>query len=210
MKPLHAASIAFTLSLLALVTGCSSQAQSNLHIVSAKSGDLYQQALPVGVADVQDAGDTDVVVTCQTNGATADCPPVKHVMHVRVLWKQGHTIKSQNRDASQNAAFHWYVTPVGHTDEARAGNGLIEYHGTGLVRIDRSGDQVLVTIENARLTPTTVAGGMMMDGLGATTLTGTIVARQSRQETAVALGEVRAVLAAARANEAEAKLQVGP
>ena len=210
MKPLHAASVVVGLSLLALMTGCSSPAQSNLHIISARSGELYRHSLPVGVADVQDAGDTDVVVACQTNGATGDCPPVKHVMHIRVLWQQGHTIKSQNRDASQNAAFHWYVTPVAQTDESRAGHGLIEYHGAGLVRIDRSGDQVLVTIENARLTPTTVAGGMMADRLGTTTLKGTIVARQNRQETAVALGEVRAVLAAAHAKDAEAKLQVGP
>lgn len=142
-------------------------------------------------------------------GASGDCAPVKHVLHVRVLWQQGHTIKAQDRDASQNAAIHWYVTPVGLTDGTPA-SGLIEYHGTGLVRVERSGDQIVLTIENARVLPTTVSGSGMVDRLGTTTLKGTIVARQSREETTVALGEVRAVLAAARARAAEANLQVGP
>ena len=196
-----------------LLVGCSASPppRSDLQLTSIASGAPFTQAFPVGVADAQDAGDTDLVFACQTPAAAAGGQAVRQVLHVRVLWKQGHNIKSAMQAVSQNATFHWSVAPAGQPDAA-ARPAVVEYRGTGLVELTRDGDQVSVAIRSATLTPATVAGGMT-DPLGPTTLSGTVVARLDARETAVALNDLRATVAAARpvpANRtAEANLPLG-
>lgn len=202
----HKAIFAVAVVMLGSLVGCSSGGQSSLDLVSQKSGERFHHAPPVGVADVNDAGETDVVITSQCQGQTPDCPPVKHVMHVRVLWKQGHAIKSQNVLASTNAVIQWYVMPAG-SDSGRE-SGLIEYRGAGLVQVDRDGDDVTIKIDRATLNAASVSGARMADRLGTVNLSGTFHARQNRQETAVALGEVRGMLAAARSVGGEASISV--
>jgi hypothetical protein len=202
------------LSILALVAAGCSTPQSQIQLSSQKSGELFQQSLPMGIADVQDAGDTDIVVACDIPGTTSACPPVRQVMHVRVLWQAGHVVKAHNEQISQNAAFHWYITPAAVGDSTASPvqphNAVVEYHGTGLVKLDQSGDQVVMTIVQAKMTPSHVSGDMMIDRLGPTKLTGTIKARVDRNDTAIALADLRATLADARNGAtAEAKLPMG-
>ena len=199
-------------SLAALpLAGCSaaSTSPSDVRLVSSGSGAAFTQSFPVGVADVQDAGDTDLVLACRTEAASPGGPAVRQVLHVRVLWQQGHNIKAPMRAVSQNAALHWYVSPAGQPD-AGGRPAMVEYHGTGLVAVSRDGDRISVRIDRATMAPTTVAGGMA-DPLGPTTLSGTVVAVRDARETAVALGDLRATVAAARtpARTAEAALPLG-
>jgi hypothetical protein len=193
---------------LALV-GCSSSGRSELQLSSQRDGGRFTQSFPVGVADVQDAGDTDVVVNCQTAAATPDAPPVRQVLHVRVLWQQGYRLKPSMHEVSTNAAFHWYVYPAGATDAAGRAQ-VVEYTGVGLVELTRDGDQVTVTVAGATITPTTVTD-RMNDPLGPTTLAGTIVARKGRRETTAQLGDLRATVAATKqpSRVVEAKLSLG-
>jgi hypothetical protein len=106
-----------------LLVGCSAaptaSSGSDLHLTAAGSGARFTQAFPVGVADAQDAGDTDLVLACDTPSAAPGGSAVRQVLHVRVLWKQGHSIKSQMQAASQNASFHWSVSPAGQADAGR-------------------------------------------------------------------------------------------
>jgi hypothetical protein len=196
-------------ALLALsLVGCSSTPQSALKLTSQDTKALRSQAFSTGVADVREAGDTDLVLSCRTESTSPDAPAVQQLLHLHVLWQQGYRLKASMREISQNASFHWYVYP--------AGNGagqMVEYTGTGHVEMDRDGDRVTVRVIEAKLAPTTVTG-RMNDPLGRTTLTGTLVGRMDRAETAVMLSDLRATVAAARrprgtAVSAEAKLPLG-
>jgi hypothetical protein len=211
-----------------LGVGCSSSASSpGLTLSSQRTGACYSQAFEVGVADVRDSGETDVVVTCRTepaggagdNAGAAAAPAVTQVLHVRMLWQQGYRVKAAMREVSQNAAFHWYVYPAGRANAAGSAAGgpqVVEYTGTGLVEMTRDGDQVTLRVAEAKLTPTTVTPGMA-DPVGPATLDGTLVARTDRRQTAALLDGVRATVAAARptdgvptgASAVQAKVSLG-
>lgn len=196
-----------------LLVGCSTSSSpsqpSAIRLTTAGSAAAFTQSFPTGVADVHDAGDTDLVLTCRTEAASPGGQAVRQVLHVRVLWQQGHVIKEQMRAASPNAAFCWYVSPAGQS-EAAGREAVVEYRGTGLVELTRDAGQISVQIRYATMTPITVAGGMT-DPLGIMTLSGTVVARRDSGATAVALGDLRATVAAARpaGRTAEAALPLG-
>jgi hypothetical protein len=216
------------------LVGCASSSASSPGVTLAcqSSGAAYQQPFPVGVADVRDGGETDVVVTCRTEPsaeagssakaasaggtAAAAAPAVTQVLHVRMLWQQGYRVKAAMREVSQNATFHWYVYPAGRSDAAGDGTPqVVEYTGTGLVEMSRDGGQVTLRVAEAKMTPTTVSPGMA-DPVGPATLSGTLVARTDRRETLALLDDLRATGAAARTAAgaglpvgAEAKLPLG-
>src|SRR3954447_23290517 len=79
MRSLSVAAI-FALSLV----GCSSTPQSALKLISQDSMALNSQAFTPGVADVREAGDTDVVMSCRTESTSPDAPAVQQVLHVHV------------------------------------------------------------------------------------------------------------------------------
>jgi len=197
------------LSLAASLVGCSGSRSSDLSITRKQTGEVFLNTLPTGIAEVHETGVVDLVTQCRTSAATPDCPPVHQTLHVRLLWKQGHTIKDHNRQVSENAALHWYVTPAGRSDGATA-PAMVEYHGTGLVRIDRDDQTVTLHIEQSDLRPARVVGAIS-DPLGATTITGTLVARIDPRQTTAALEELRATVAAARSGgDRQASLAVEP
>lgn len=200
------------LSLLGCLVGCGGKsATSSLRLSTANAGELYRDDIPKGIADVRHDGQTDIVMTCETAGKATDCQPVRHTLHVRVLWQQGHAIKTQNKHQSQNAAIHWYVTPVAATDGSPQAPGLIEYHGSGLASVKRDGDEVVVTIDSSTVSASQVVGPQLADRLGVTTMRGTLRARQSPQETAAALGELRATVASVKRNAGgEARVDIEP
>lgn len=213
-----------SIRLLALVAsasfalaGCSAAPSAGLRLTPANpAAPALTAAFPAGVADVQDSGDTNLVFACVTGPAAPGGPAVRQVLNVRVMWRQGYNVKEQMRGVHQNAALHWYVSPVADSADAAGGSaglGVVEYTGTGLVDVDRDGDRLTVTIRSADVTPVAALGGMT-DPVGPATLTGTLVARRDAGVTSVALGELRASVAAAKlpaspARTTEASLPLG-
>lgn len=192
---------------LAFVGGCSAGGPSAVRVSPTGNGQAFAQTFSPGIADVRDAGDTDLVAECVTPSADASAPAVRQVIHVRVLWQQGYKPKAWTNEVSQNAALHWYVYPVGSAGQA------VEYTGVGTVSLDRDGDRVHATIVDARISPTSV-GSRMADPIGASKLTGTIHATLDRRQTVAALTDLAATSAAARANRPtpaveEARLPTG-
>ncbi len=195
------------LGLVLAAVGCSSGGSSGVTLTGARQ--TFAQSFPVGVADVQDDGNADVVVSTQTASNDPSCPAVRQVVHVRTQWQQAFRLKRENAEVSRNAVIRWYVTPAGRPDAAGRPQ-VVEYAGNGLVELNRSGDEVRVTVRDAKLEPVTVTG-KMADPIGPATLSGTFVARRDRGEVVAQIGELRATVAAARSapTGAEAKLPMG-
>lgn len=189
---------AAVLLVLGLLGGCSSSGPG-IRLVSQGTGDAHSQSFRPGVASVRDAGETDIVVNCQDASHTPGVPSVTQVLHMRVLWQQGFTIKAGDRDASQNASLHLYVYPTEQTPGTPP--QVTEYSGTGLVMLDTSGSQVQAKIIQAHLTPVTVTK-QMADPLGTCALTGKITARIDHAATAAMIGDLAATAAAAKVTPA--------
>ncbi|HEX8914075.1 MAG TPA: hypothetical protein VF796_17130 [Humisphaera sp.] len=204
----RAALIVPALGLVLAAAGCSSSGGPT-GVTLSGADRTFSQSFPVGVADVQDDGNTDVVVTTQTASSDPACPAVRQVVHVRTQWQQAFRLKREVQEVSRNAVIRWYVTPAGRPDAAGKPQ-VVEYAGSGLVEVKRDGDEVRVTIREAKLEPVTVTT-KMADPVGPATLSGTFVARRDRGETIAQIGELRATVAAARSapTGAEAKLPLG-
>jgi hypothetical protein len=182
----------------ASLVGCSAGGSSGVNLANRTTREVHSQSFGTGVADVRDSGETDVVVSARTESNTPGTPSVTQVLHLRVLWQQGFVVKAADRDASQNAAVHWYVYPDGAAASG-ARPQLAEYSGTAHVDLDSSGDKVRVKIRQADLRPIMVTS-QMSDPIGPSTFTGTLVAERDRAATATVIGELNATTAAARAN----------
>ena len=170
-------------------TGCAGGSGSNLTVKSIDHGQTYQTGAFKAYAGRSDAGDYDVVLVKE--GA------VRHVMHVRVLWKPMKGTKLDHPTAT-NATIDWIVTD-------RAQGGFIAYGGAGFVDLHRSGNTATLDLRSATLSPA-ARDGAMRDPLGRARLSGTVVARTNRER----VGNVLAQMQSATAHGRPVTPQVAP
>jgi hypothetical protein len=162
---------------------------TNLTVTSLQTRQTYQQPFTSAYAGRSEQGDFDVVAV-KDGPARDGAPPVRQVMHVRVLWKPMTGTKLDHPTAT-NATIDWYVFDGSNPA------GLVAYSGAGFVDVRTSGGVATLDIRNATLKPVTREGGMV-DPLGPTRLEGTVVARTGRTE------QVRQILAQTRETTAQA------
>jgi hypothetical protein len=162
---------------------------TNLTVTSIQNHQTYQQPFTNAYAGRSEQGDFDVVAV-REGPARDGAATVRHVVHVRVLWKPMNGTKLDHPTAT-NAAIDWYVF------DAANPAGLVAYSGAGFVNVQTSGGVATLDIRNATLRPVTREGGMV-DPIGPTKLQGTIVARSGRTE------QVREILAQTRETIAQA------
>lgn len=150
-------------------------------------------------------GNVDVVLVDQAAERHLDAPtiaspgrepPVRQVMHLRVLWNPKRDQKTDHSVAS-NATVHWYV--LGNTPSTAS--DVLEYAGTAFVAIEDS-EPAELTIRNAAVHPVACRGGLC-DPVGASTLNGTVKATVNRRKVYQALNAVRSAVAAVRAAKPE-------
>jgi hypothetical protein len=184
--------------LMFFAMGCAREAyRPQLTLQSLQGHSFTQQFCQAYMSHDKD-GDTDLVLLDQASedALTAkksdvqENPPVRQVMHLRVLWNPKRDQKVEHLSGS-NATVHWYV--MGNTPETAA--HIIEYAGTAFVVIDDSEPQLEFTIRNASISPVACRGDLQ-DPIGTSTLSGTVRARDSHKRVCDALTAVRIVVAA--------------
>jgi hypothetical protein len=113
-------------------------------------------------------------------------------MHVRVLWKPRRGIRD-NLPSESNASIRWYVLG----DRGNGQTESLEYSGTGVVRVNRSGKTARFDIRSGQLKPSdsnAARGGTLADPVGRARIGGTVTARVNSQRVSDLLAEVRSSL----------------
>ena len=172
-RPVAVAVVLLVLSLAG--AGCSGGTGSKLTVKSLDHGQTYQTQFLKAYAGRNDRGDYDVVLI--KNGGV-----LRHVMHVRVLWKPMKGTKLDHPTAT-NATIDWIIT--GGPD-----GGFVAYGGAGFVDLQRSGDTAKLTIRNATLSPT-AREGAMQDPIGRSNVSGTVIAHADRRRVGNLLAQVQ-------------------
>lgn len=195
---------ALLLAPLALVgmAGCASEPHEDLTLHSAGHDASFTERFARAYLSREKEGDVDIVLVDRGTEQQLDAsgrgsaetapPPVRQVMHLRVLWNPMRDQKGDHSVAS-NASLHWYV--MGNTPGTRA--DVLEYAGTAFVVMDDS-EPAELSIRNASIHPVACRGDLQ-DPVGASTLTGTVHATTDRRRVRAALDSVRTAVSAALA-----------
>ena len=185
-RPMAIALLALPLAFACI--GCAG-GTTNLTVTSIQNHQTYQQPFTNAYAGRSEQGDFDVVAV-KDGPARGGAATVRHVMHVRVLWKPMTGTKLDHPTAT-NATIDWYVF------DASNPSALVAYSGAGFVSVQSSGGTATLDIRNATLKPVTREGGMV-DPIGPAKVLGTVVARTGRTD------QVREILAQTREIVAQA------
>jgi hypothetical protein len=191
-------SLAASMLLLGCITGCASRSPE-LRLTSLATKASFSQQFTEAYVATGAEGDTEVVLT-------NDDGDLRHVMHVKVLWRPQRGTK-QSHPSYTNAGIHWYVFNQGARTAASARSpDVLEYTGAGFVRLAETPGGTQVTIRNATLKPVAAAPECSLnDPVGPSKLTGTFLAKKSSKRVNALLAEVKHATNGARAEQASAR-----
>ena len=204
MKNTRPAPLALVASMLLLgcITGCASRS-ADLRLTSLATKAAYTQQFTDAYVAKGAAGNTEVVLT-------NDDGEVRHVMHVKVLWRPQRGTK-QSHPSYTNAGIHWYVFNQGQgartasAAAATAAPDVLEYTGAGFVRLSETAAGTKVTIRNATLKPTDASAECSLnDPVGPSRLNGTFLAKKSTKRVNALLAEVKHATEGPRQQQASA------
>ena len=196
--------LAASMLLLGCITGCASRS-ADLRVTSLATKAKYSQQFTDAYVAKGPEGNTQVLLT-------NDDGDVRHVMHVKVLWRPQRGTK-QSHPSYTNAAVHWYVFNHGGGGGARtasaspaAANDVLEYTGAGFVRLAETAAGTEVTIRNATLKPADSASECSLnDPVGPSRLSGTFIAKKSSKRVNALLAEVKHATEGAGEEQASAQ-----
>ncbi len=196
--------LAASMLLLGCITGCASRS-ADLRVTSLATKAKYSQQFTDAYVAKGAQGNTEVVLT-------NDDGDVRHVMHVKVLWRPQRGTK-QSHPSYTNAGIHWYVFNQGARTAAASAtaspaetNDVLEYTGAGFVRLSETAAGTEVTIRNATLKPADSAAKCSLnDPVGPSRLTGTFIAKKSSKRVNALLAEVKSATEGARDEQASAE-----
>jgi hypothetical protein len=177
--------VLFGLAFGLLAAGCAGPS-AQLTVRSIDKRQTFEQRFDSAYAGKDEMGDYDVVLAKDTGG-------VRHLVHVRVLWKPMKGTKLDHPSAT-NSIIDWVVWDDSHGPDG----GYIAYTGAGFVDLQRSGNTAKLDIRNATLSPT-ARHGSINDPVGRTKVSGTIVARANRDRVNTLLSQMPNTSAAAQA-----------
>jgi hypothetical protein len=175
------------------LTGCGNRSaltvqsiERRTHYVTTPTSAYYTRTPQGGYEVVLLHDPLDVPAQRSGSGiAPAVEPPLRQVVHLRVLWRPRRTPQQRERLAA-NASIDWHLFGVGLEGE----QDHLHYKGAGFVTIDDSGDSARVLIRRALLKPVS-AQGRLADPLGPSQLDGSVIAHRSRAEVARVLDQMR-------------------
>ena len=90
----------------------------------------------------------------------SNVPPLRHVLHVRLLWRPVKGAKADS-PAATNASLHWYILG----EPTSEGTSVIHYAGTAFVTVTANGPDAEVTIANGNLRFVERRGQQLVDPL---------------------------------------------
>lgn len=179
--------------------GCASRPGSQLTVTPAGlAAQSFTQTFTNAYCSQDADGDTDIVLLDDASARILDGDrndaPVRHVLHLRVLWKPTRDSKADHTSAS-NATFHWYVM-----GNAPAAGGVLEYAGTAMVVLEPGERGTELAIRSASMRPV-ASRGAIQDPIGPASLRGSIRATESLERVRLALTSVRRAVAAANTSK---------
>ncbi len=174
--------------------GCA--APTSLRFWAMDGGQEFEQSFSRGYAGRGERGDFDVVMTEDGVDQAPDPkpdgtlvptpePPLRHLLHVRVLWLPLRGTRLDNPSAT-NASIDWYVMGTG----SRQHQDMLAYSGVGYVELEERGQTARLVVRNATLKPRGRCG-MLADPVGACRVSGSILAIQDRSAVDKLLAEMR-------------------
>lgn len=171
--------------------GCTS-VDPRLVVESSARGRAATQAFTAAYLAQNTAGDTDIVIIDNAemqvlSGEMVDAP-VRHILHLRVLWKPTRDVKADHTSAS-NATVHWYVL-------GRQPGDVLEYDGTAMVVVSTDERGAELSIRSASIHPV-ARRGTLRDPLGTATLHGSLHAADNPVQLVNVLKQVRSAIAIA-------------
>ncbi len=182
--------------LFALTAGCGSSTQSQLRMASLERHCAFSQGFSHAYISQNSTGDADIVLVQEGSDARHDDPrkpisPDSHIeprqfVHIRVFWTPEPGTKADH-PANTNASIHWCLLG----DENRQ-DDVLEYSGSGLVEVSRSGSGATATVRTAWL-KTSCCHGEMADPIGRSLVRGEIHAVADDAEVKAVLDEMKSL-----------------
>jgi hypothetical protein len=181
--------LALSCILLPAAGGCAG-GDPQFIVDSSVHGEAASQDFAVAYSAQSAGGDTDVVIIDNAekqalSGEIADAP-IRHILHLRVLWKPMRDLKADHTSAS-NATIHWYVL-------GRNPGDVLEYDGTAMVVVEPDEKGALLSVRSASVHPVARRGNVR-DPLGSSSLHGTIYAADNPAQLVKVLNQVREAIA---------------
>jgi hypothetical protein len=194
--------------LLAIAVGCGTS-KPVLSVSTLDPQRAFQQRFTQAYTSRDAAGDYQVVLLNDPIDAVspgdagkpltaAKVPPLREVLHIRVLWRPMSGAKPDS-PAATNASLHWYVLS-GPTAE---GTSMIHYAGTAFVAVVPNGPGAEVTVRNGRLRAVE-QHGELVDPLKDFAVSGRFDAVADDQRLARILTDVKSAVAEAKATASSA------
>ncbi|HET6247390.1 MAG TPA: hypothetical protein VFE47_06830 [Tepidisphaeraceae bacterium] len=182
--------LALALALPLSSVGCASAPE--LTLTSIDHSQCYRQGFTQAYTSRDANGDVDVVLLDQASeealsGKGASNPPVRQVMHIRILWSPTSDMKA----VVSNASVRWYV--IGRSNP----QDVLEYSGIAFVSMDQNDDDCKLRVRNAVLKPSGNHGALN-DPIGPSRLEGTFTAHADPGKVNRVLGTLKTTVAAAR------------
>jgi hypothetical protein len=178
---------------LCLTCACSSNS-GQLRLVSLDEKRNFSQTFSRAYISQSPSGDADIVMVedgtdVQSNDSRKPLEPnsrdlPRQLVHVRVFWTPIPGTKADH-PANTNASIHWCILGV----DSRQSD-MLEYAGSGLVEVSRSGSDATINIRNAWMKAATEHGNMT-DPVGPGNLQGTIHAVADTAQVQAILAEIK-------------------
>ena len=188
--------------LLALFTTACSSNEGTLNLVSADQKHQFSQTFTHAYLARNDSGDADIVLVrddIQPRRSDSSKPiqpdpsiVPRQLIHIRVFWTPMNGVKADH-PANTNASIHWCFICNNSTQP-----GVIEYTGSGLVRIDDSSTGATIHIHKAWMKQA-CERGQLCDPLGPCILQGTFHATHDASQVKSIIAEIKAAYTGAEA-----------
>jgi len=183
---LRAIAVLLLIALLALhAGGCAGgkAVPSTIHFHSLTSDRVYSQTFPRAYVSEIEGGEYDAVLVASDEVpsgtrkptetgpiATSDSSPLRHVLHIRVLWRPQRGTRADTPTAT-NAVINWYV----RRGDSDASTDRLHYQGAGFVMVYPEEHGVSFSIRNMTVSLRRREGNLP-DPIGRATLEGNFYA----------------------------------
>jgi hypothetical protein len=171
---------------------------STLHFHSLTSDRVYSQTFPRAYVAEVEGGEYDAVLVANENDlpdarnpnpsgpiGTTTAPPLRHVLHIRVLWRPQRGMKA-DAPTLTNAVVTWDI----RRSDIESSQDRLQYQGAGFVMVYPDDNGVSFSIRNLTISLRDRQGNLP-DPIGRATIEGNFYAVRNAQAVRSTLDSVR-------------------
>jgi hypothetical protein len=196
--------------------GCGGKAiSSTLNVHSLESKRVYSQTFPRAYVSEIEGGEYDAVLLANENElissprranltgpiTTSDAAPLRHVLHIRVLWRPQRGTRADTPTAT-NAVVNWYI----RRSDTESSSDRLHYQGAGFVMVYPEDKGVSFSIRNLTVSLRDRQGDLP-DPIGRARLEGNFYALRNAQAVRSILDSVRSQFAPTTASTNQSSLR---